>query len=194
MHFEYPNICIKITSLWKLGSNGHQKRHQAEVYFRFKHLSEKILLSQKLRYFRGSHFSQCFSTALGCLLPSKLLYLFISWGLKCQAINYFLLVWYPQVFIGNTDDSDYVTNPLLNAIDAVYLRLVPTSVNSDLSSNVKVYGCASLNTADEAPSTTGTWIQCFNILPFNKFVDLESQSFNFQHVHVSPNRYRCQTF
>ena len=43
-----------------------------EVFYYF---SEKLPLSQKLQYFRGSRFPQCFilSTAFQCLLPSQFL-------------------------------------------------------------------------------------------------------------------------
>ena len=54
----------------------------------FNYWSEKLPLSQKLRYFRGSRFSQCFilSTALHCSLPS--FFFILTTGLsdyqKCQ--------------------------------------------------------------------------------------------------------------
>ena len=95
------SLCVskhmnKITSLrtfalnWslKLQENDERKKHpclykivcfqigikgfRPEVFYYF---SEKLPLSQKLSYFRGSHFPQCFilSTALQCLLPSQFL-------------------------------------------------------------------------------------------------------------------------
>ena len=50
-------------------------RPQLRSQNQFKYFSEKLLLSQNLCYFRGSHFSHCFklSMALYCLLPSKFL-------------------------------------------------------------------------------------------------------------------------
>ena len=54
-------------------------RLPAKFYVTSKYLTEKLLLSQKLHYVRGSHFSQCSlpSRALHCLLPSRFLWLTI---------------------------------------------------------------------------------------------------------------------
>ena len=76
----YPNICNKITNLWKCWLNWssnlrennegektllhyfvcfqmHNKKASAEVLY---YLSEKLPFSQKLRYFRGNRVLQCF--------------------------------------------------------------------------------------------------------------------------------------
>ena len=85
----------KITSLWTFGLNWSSKLRENDkskntlvgricvLSDKNKRLlarslllfSEKLPLSQKRCYFRGSHFSQCFilSTALQCSLPSQFL-------------------------------------------------------------------------------------------------------------------------
>ena len=56
-------------------------KHRLSCLKPFDILSEKLHLSQKLHYFRGSRFSQCFilSTALHCSLPSKFLCSQLFW-------------------------------------------------------------------------------------------------------------------
>ena len=85
----------KITSLWKFGLNWSSKLRENDErktplldefvgfqigikYFQqevFLYLSEKLPLSQNIRYFRGSRFPQYFiiSTALKCSLPNQFL-------------------------------------------------------------------------------------------------------------------------
>ena len=56
-------------------SDAFNLRPRLSSRIKFKYFSGKLLLPQRLRYFRGSRFSQCFilSTALHRSLPSKFL-------------------------------------------------------------------------------------------------------------------------
>ena len=95
-HLMKPNIMYKITNLWKYWLNfGHRnEKHpccsknvcafrcmikglRSEVSH---YLSEKLLLPQKLQYFRGSRFSQSFTTSVA---------LHCSLKINCYARNYF---------------------------------------------------------------------------------------------------------
>ena len=106
-YLVYPNM-HKIANLWKFSSQlvikvarekwkkktpllqyfvclqMHNKRPDSWSFLWFEW--ECSPLSQKLRHFRGSCFSQCFMlpTALHCSLPSKFLYLQLLWVItKC---------------------------------------------------------------------------------------------------------------
>ena len=62
-------------------SDALNSRPQLGLWVQLKHFSEKLLLSQKLRHFRDSHFPQCFilSAAHHSSLPSKFLCLQLFW-------------------------------------------------------------------------------------------------------------------
>ena len=90
-----PTYCMhKITNLWKLGlhwslklqeNNGgkhtsvaqicvlqmHEKGFRSDLFLRFKYLSEKLTLSQNCFTSEGAVSRNVLSTALHCLLPSK---------------------------------------------------------------------------------------------------------------------------
>ena len=74
-------------------------RLQLRSWIPFIYYSEKLLLSQKLCYFRGSGFSQCFilPTTLHCWLPSK--FLCCHYLCKCPVLlnKSFLLLKYVQL-------------------------------------------------------------------------------------------------
>ena len=82
----------------KVGWQTPEQDSSPEVIFKFKYFSEKLLLSQKLCFFRGSRFSQCFvlSTVLRCSLPSKILCYVLSLYHKCPLPLTSILVKHPN--------------------------------------------------------------------------------------------------
>ena len=91
----------------------------------FKFFSEKFLLSQKLRYFRGSRFSQCctLSTALHCLLPRKF---YAKKYLECKL---------PIVSSVFKDDSKRTTtfSPFFNdPLGRIYMEYIYSILFSDI--------------------------------------------------------------
>ncbi len=61
-----------------------------------------------------------------------------------------------KVFQGNYDDQQYVSNRLLNPIQAKYLKIVPTEVNSGVSTIAGIRGYPGADTNDTVlPLTEG---------------------------------------